>query len=87
MCFICIEPECPKFNQRESVLGRKPIFNHIQKKSDERIIKVLKRYDIINDFSVLTRLTLVNVLVDCCYAGTATRLLNESSNQKGKRDE
>lgn len=77
MSVICIDHDCPKFNQKESVLGRIPIVNHIQKKSDDQIIKILKLYGVIDDHHGLTRHTLVNILADCCYSKTATRLIKK----------
>ncbi len=82
LAVICIDPDCSKFNQREFVSGRSPIFNHCQKKSSERIIKILKKYDILNDCTIFTRLSLVNILVDCCYSVTAVKLLKKLEHEK-----
>ena len=74
---ICPDDACPQFEKIKTVSGRIQIFQHARKKSTKRIIEILNQFDLINDFSYFTRLTLVNMFTDCCYARTATKLLEK----------
>lgn len=74
---IDIDPNCPKFMKREIVQSRRVIFDHNKKKSRQRIINILKKHEIVLDFSILKDITLVNILTDCCYANNARKLLGD----------
>lgn len=76
---ICIDPNCPKYNELEIVKNRTVILNHVKRLKRDEIIDILKVHDVIMNFSYLTDITLVNILTDCCYAHHARRLLEDKT--------
>lgn len=77
--FFDIDPDCSMFGKRQ-VIQRRHIFNHNKLKTRMHIIDILKKHDVILDFSILSDITLVNVLTDCCVVHNARKLLGERIN-------
>lgn len=84
MKVTCIDPGCWKYGSEEIVNGRKPIIDHVKKKPRRRIIEILKPFNIVNDFEILTTYSLINILTDCCYANVYRKLLKELEQEKQK---
>ncbi len=73
----CIDPLCYLYNQPRFVNGRRSLLEHIAKKQTHEIINILKPHNIINNYSILSRWSLVNILADCCYLKNASKLLGD----------
>lgn len=74
--FICHDTECGKYGTVEFTT-RKFFFYHVQKKTDDQIISVFKRYGMLQELNLkyLHRLTLLNLFTDMCKDSDANRLL------------
>jgi len=77
LSIIDIDPKSPMYWIRQVVKSRIVIFKQNKRKSREEIINILKKFDVILNFSYLTDITLANALTDCCRADNARRLLGD----------
>jgi len=77
LSIIDIDPKSPMYGIRQVVKSRIVIFKQNKRKSREVIINILKKFDVILNFSYLTDITLVNILTDCCYSNVASKLLGD----------
>ena len=76
----CIDPRCALYKQTRGISGRRQLLEHIEKLQTHEIVAILKPHNIINNYSILSRWSFVNILADCCYLNKAVKLLGDDLN-------
>lgn len=72
----CLDPDCWKSESIDYNVTRREILRHVQKKTIEKLIVILKEHKIINiDFSILSKWTIYNLFTDLCFIDNQEKLI------------
>ena len=81
----CLDPDCWKNEVVDYQVTRREIWNHVQKKPKEKLIKILKEYDIVKiDFSILSKWTIYNLFTDLCFVTNTNQVKLLQSKSEGE---
>ena len=69
MSFKCIFPDCWMNIHVQDHVPRKSGLDHITKKPLGKLVELIRQYNIVNDFSILSKWTIWNLATDLCFAG------------------
>ncbi len=76
MPFRCLDESCWKSEKIVHNVSRKEVLQHVQTKSQEKLIDVLQQYKIVNvDYRILSRWTITNLFADFCFVVNQDRLV------------
>ena len=73
----CLDFICPKNNESVPCL-RRHFFYHAQTKSNEKLITIFKKHDLVRTPEFLSRLTLLNLFVDFSTEPMASAIIEGS---------
>lgn len=74
----CIDSTCPG-SKESTICDRKHFFNHVIKKSTEKLIDILNSNNLVKTPEALSRYTLVNLIIDFSTEPLASAILDDDT--------